>query len=197
MTDPQPNDPAQPPASDSPSLRPDAPTDGQPHAGQPYAGQPPHPGQPYGGQPQPGQPSAGQPYPANPPQTRGVVSWAMGFISLFFPLVGLVIGAVVMASLYPATARRGIPVATGNARSAANWGLTVLTVLVLTALYVIVLATFFPSTRQGFLPVGWSVIIVAVLSLVHLIVTIAGTVIGSSGRVFRCPIAIPYIRSRS
>ena len=183
MTVPQPNDSAQPPASDLPSPYP-----GAPAAGPPNAGQPPQPGQPY-----PGQPYAA----ANPPQTRGVVSWAMGFISLIFPLVGLVIAAIVMAGLYPATARKGIAVATGNARSAANWGLTVLTVLVLTVIYLIVLATFFPSTRQGFLPIGWSVIIVAVLSLVHLIVTIGGTVIGSSGRVVRCPIAIPFIRTAS
>lgn len=50
-------------------------------------------------------------------------SWALGFLAYIpFPLVSVLIAAIVMVCVYPSTRRKGVPLATQNARIAANWG---------------------------------------------------------------------------
>ncbi|MBC9935257.1 MULTISPECIES: DUF4870 domain-containing protein [unclassified Leucobacter] len=151
-------------------------------------------------QPAPQQPLTPQPayplqqqYVQQPPTGRK--SWALGFLAYIpAPLVGIVIAGIVMAAVYPSTKRRGIPLATENARIAANWGLTVLSVVVLLGLYVLTLAVGFPETKSaGFFPIGFAVLGYVVLAIAHAVVTIAGTVI-SGTRVFRNPLAIPFLR---
>ena len=80
-----------------------------------------------------------------------------------------------------------------NARRAANWGLTMLTVVVACAIYTLVLALGLPEARGGFLPIGLGVVVFYALAVVHTVLTIAGTVI-SAKRVFKNPLAIPYLR---
>ncbi|BAU33190.1 uncharacterized protein MalAC0309_2348 [Microcella alkaliphila] len=83
-----------------------------------------------------------QPY--TPPPARvptGQKSWALGFIAWApLPVLPLIGAAIVMMAVRPSAERSGHAVAAENARHAANWALTVLTVLVALALYVAVLA---------------------------------------------------------
>lgn len=155
---------------------------------QPASAQPaPHPGY----QPQQGYPQ--QQYIQRPPTGRK--SWVLGFLAYIpVPFVGILVAAIVMAAVYPSTRRKGVALATENARNAANWGLTVLSVVVLLGLYVLTLAVGFPETRTaGFFPIGFAVIGYILLVIAHVIVTIAGTVI-SGTRVFRNPLSIPFLR---
>lgn len=147
----------------------------------------PHPGY----QPQQGYPQ--QQYIQRHPTGRK--SWALGFLAYIpVPFIGILVAGIVMAAVYPSTKRKGIPLATENARIAANWGLTMFSVVVLLGLYVLTLAVGFPETKTaGFFPIGFAVIGYFVLAIAHVIVTIAGTVI-SGTRVFRNPLSIPFLR---
>src|SRR3982750_318482 len=111
------------------------------------------------------------------PAPTGRVSWALGFLAWIpVPFVGMIAAIVAMLAVYPSVKRKQVSAAAENARGAANWALTLLTVLVACALYVIVLAIGFPDTHQGFFPIGAAVIVYGVLAIVHAVVTIAGTV---------------------
>ncbi|MEO6533534.1 MAG: hypothetical protein ABIO06_08155 [Pseudolysinimonas sp.] len=128
------------------------------------------------------------------PAPTGRTSWALGFLAWIpVPFLGMIVAAVAMVAVYPSVKRKQVPAAAENARRAANWGLTLLTVLVACGIYVLVLALAFPETHQGFFPIGLAVIVFAALSVVHAVVTIAGTVIAGK-RVFRNRLAIPYLR---
>jgi len=142
-------------------------------------------------QPTPPPPSA---YPAyTPPPPTGRFSWALGFLAFIpIPYVSLVVAAIVMWATYPSRSTNPNPVVRDNARHAANWGITVLLVFVLCIVYTIVMAVP-EANRTGFFPIGGGVIGFLALSVVHLIVTIAGTVNGAT-RVFRGP-GIPFLRA--
>lgn len=90
----------------------------QPYPGQPYA--PAVPGPPYAGQPD-------APYPVPVQQPTGASSWAMGFLAFIpIPFLNVLITGIAMASMYPSVRKKGVPLATENARIAANWGLTLI-----------------------------------------------------------------------
>lgn len=110
-------------------------------------------------------------------------------------MVGLVIAAIVMISVYPGTKRKGVPMATENARYAANWGFTVLAAFAIFAVYFVTLMVAFPESKTaGFFPIGAVIIGYFLLAIVHAIVVISGTVV-SGTRVFRNRLSIPFIRS--
>lgn len=142
--------------------------------------------------------TSSQPY--TPPPARvptGQKSWALGFIAWApLPVLPLIGAAIVMMAVRPSAERSGHAVAAENARHAANWALTVVTVLVVLALYVAVLAVAVPDARQGFFPIGLAVIGYLALAIAHGILTIAGTVVAGNGRVLNPRIAVPFIRAR-
>lgn len=133
-------------------------------------------------------------YAPAPSAPTGASSWALGFLAFIpFPLVSLLAAAVVMVSMYPSARRTGVAVAAENGRRAANWGLTIITYYVLSAIYMPV-ASMLTSNAPGFFPVGWPVVGYLVLCLLHLIVVIRGMVKARRGEVFRNALGIPFIR---
>ena len=80
-----------------------------------------------------------------------------------------------------------------NATNAANWALTILVVFGLCAVYFAVMVSIEEFRTAGFFPIGAVIIVFFVLAIAHLIVTVAGT-IAAATRVFRAPIAIPFLR---
>ena len=207
---PQPPPPTYaPPTAGGHQPPPGAPYPGQqaapPYPGQP-AGQPYPPAQPYAGQPSPYQYPAGQPgspygygYPmAQPLRTpTGTLSWALGFlIFVMIPFVSSVISGVAMALTYSSGAKHG-GVARENARSAANWGLTYVTLSVVLVITHFITAISLASTDlgDGFFPIGIPITIYFAISILHVVLVIMGTVKASRGTVLRVPFAIPYIRA--
>lgn len=179
------------------------------------------PGQlPYGAPPPspyaaPAQPAYGAPgpYPAQPPAapqygtpgaygypvkpSTGTLSWALGFlIFIGIPFLSGIVSGVVMASVYRSVASKG-EIARQNARSAANWALTYLTVsTALIILHIIVLFAFARNEGvSGFFPLGIPITLYFAVSILHVVLVIVGTVKASGGKVMRVPFAIPYIRS--
>lgn len=138
-------------------------------------------------------------YPTSLPAARppsGTVSWALGFlIFIGIPFLSGIVSGVVMASVYKSSARKG-GIARENARSAANWGLTYLSVsTALLLLHIIVLIAFSNSSFAGdFFPIGIPIVLYFAVTILHIVLIIVGTVKASGGKVMRVPFAIPYIR---
>jgi uncharacterized Tic20 family protein len=135
-------------------------------------------------------------YAPVPMTPTGRMSWMLGFLAYIpIPVLGMIVAAIAMVAANGSAKRTGQPVAIENGRRAANWGFTVLVVMALCALYVLVLVVAAPDVGSaGFFPIGLSLVVFLVLSVVHVVVTIAGTVISGRGRVFRAP-AIPFLRA--
>ena len=147
--------------------------------------------------PAPSYPS-GQPVPypayAPPAGSGGGLSWALGFLAYAFPFVGAIAAGISMASVYRTVARRGV-IAEENARSAANWGLTfLLATIVLPSTQLILFAVVKPSSDELSSPLIAPFVIYLLIAALHAVLTITGTVRASTGRVFRVPFAIPFIR---
>ena len=177
-----------PPAAPPPQYAP--PQYGQP---QQYA-QPPQFAQPQ----QYAQPQYGQPvYGAPQKPATGTLSWVMGFlVFLPIPFLGVIATGIVMASVYRTSAQKNA-VAEANARSAANWGLTFL--LVSTGLlilhFILLFALTADSPATGFYPLGIPITLYALILLLHVVLTIVGTVRSSSGKIVRIPFAVPFLRA--
>jgi len=131
-----------------------------------------------------------------PGYTAGTMSYALGFLAYIpIPFAGLIIAGIAMAASKGSVSRRG-PVAAENARRAANWGLTVITVVLLTVILLIISGTIAAATdARGFFPTGLPILLYFAVAVAHLVVLIAGLVSTSSGRVFTNPIAIPFFRA--
>lgn len=122
------------------------------------------------------------------------LSWALGFLAYAFPFVGAIAAGISMASVYRTVARRGV-IAEENARSAANWGLTfLLATIVLPSTQLILFAVVKPSSDELNSPLIAPFVIYLLIAALHAVLTITGTVRASTGRVFRVPFAIPFIR---
>lgn len=220
-----PPQPPVPPAAHAPGTYPPQPGQFAPQPGQhpaqpaqypPYAapGQPApysaaQPGQ-YPAQPgqypqyaAPGQPGAYPPgqygYPVVQPARipTGTLSWALGFlIFLVIPFVSGIISGAAMALSFGASAKHG-GIARENARSAANWGLTYVTVSVVLLIvhFILVAGLSGGAGARGFYPIGIAITLYFALSILHVVLVIVGTVKASSGKVMRVPFAIPYIRA--
>jgi uncharacterized Tic20 family protein len=159
----------------------------------------PVPGYPTQGYPAPGYPAPGYPAPGYPPATppRGLLPWVLGFLIFIpFPFVGGLASGIAMA-VSGGSSRRAGGVARENARSALNWGLTYLLVsTLLLVLHVVVLFSLGRgSGTTGFFPIGIPITIYFVISIVHVVLVIMGTVRVSSGKAMRVPFAIPFLRA--
>ncbi len=160
---------------------------------------PPVPPNPYDADPaQPGVSPYGSPgvplYVARP--ATGALSWALGFLAYIpIPFLSIMVAGIVMAAVYPGTVRKQPQsLAAANARSAANWGLTLITVMLAIIIAFVVLMATLADRTVGFFPIGSPLLVYVALCVAHLVVTIVGTVTASRGSVFRNPIAIPYLR---
>lgn len=130
--------------------------------------------------------------PARP--ATGAISWGLGFLLYIpIPVVSAIVTGVVMASVYGSQRRLG-PVAEGNARNAANWGLTLTLGTVVSFGLTAILAVLLGGTVRGFFPIGTPILLYVALCIAHLVVIIVGLTRASRGEVFRNPIAIPFIR---
>lgn len=143
--------------------------------------------------------SGAVPVPYSAPVAKpatGQKSWALGFLAWIpIPLISLLIAAVAMLAVYPSTKRRQQPVATENARRAANWALTFLTIIVLSFATMVTIAVSVPDANSGgFFPIGYGLFGLVVVPIAHTIITISGTVIAGKGQVFRNWFSIPYLR---
>ena len=166
-----------------------------PAPGYPQAQQYPAPGYPAPSYPAPGYPQ-GQPYPYAAHPNGGTLSWALGFLVFAFPYVGAIAAGISMVSVRGAVERRS-EVAAENARSAANWGLTFLLISIVFPVTHFILITAAPSEwrQAGFFPIGSVITAYFVIVLLHIVLTIIGTVRASGGSVMRVPFAIPFFRS--
>src|SRR5699024_2974593 len=141
-------------------------------------------------------------YPAySQPPASGTVSWAMGFLSYIpIPYVSFLIAGIVMAAVYPSQRRRG-PVAAENARFAANWGLTMILAVVVLVGSGIVLGPVLDSIdgpeNEGLVGVSIALLLVSSfgIGITHLVMIIIGVVRAGKAEVFRCPLAIRFIRT--
>lgn len=132
-------------------------------------------------------------------QPTGAVAWGMGFIAcILIPFLSVLVAGIVMRAVYGSQARKG-PLAEANARSAANWGLTL--VFVSTGLLVLHFVLLFVLTSDGsttgFYPLGIPLTLYAAIVLLHLILTVVGTIRARAGKVVRIPFAIPFVRKPS
>lgn len=129
-------------------------------------------------------------------QPTGTLAWALGFIAcIFIPFLSVLVAGIAMRAVYGSQARKG-PLAEANARSAANWGLTL--VFVSTGLLVLHFVLLFVLTSGGevanFYPLGIPITMYGVIVLLHIVLTIVGTVRARSGKVVRIGFAIPFVR---
>lgn len=123
-----------------------------------------------------------------PPVPTGAASYALGFLAYIpIPFIGLIVGAVVMAATFSSSQKKG-GLAAENGRRAANWGLTVIAVMVVLIVWVLLLA--FTQTSSPFIPI----MVYLALSVAHLVVIIMGLVKANAGKVFDNKLAIPLLR---
>ena len=124
----------------------------------------------------------------------GRLSWALGFLAYIpIPFVSLLIAAVAIMITSASRRRSPNPLVRGNATNAANWALTMFVVVGLSVVYFAITVSVPEFRSSGFFPIGAVVIVLLVLAVAHLVVTIAGTVVAAT-RVYRAPIAIPFLR---
>lgn len=170
-----------------------------PPAAAPAYGQPPAygPPTPYGQAPQGYAPPApygaagGYGYPVKPP--AGALSWGLGFLAYIpIPYIGIVIAGIVMACVYRSQSRKS-PVAEGNARNAANWGLTI--ALLTVVCFLIALISGVGLGDSGAWIAGLMVVIWIAGCITHLVLIIMGLVRANRGAVLTVPFAIPFIRA--
>ncbi len=149
-----------------------------------------------GSMPPPPPPSGWSPPPPPPPagSTAGALPWGLGLlVFVCVPFVSSVIASVTMAIVGRSQRSREWAVAE-NGRRAANWGLTYLLLTVLlvgghfTLLFVL---TRDGSEIEGFFPFGIIITTWAVLTLVHVGLSVAGLIAGLNRKVLRAP-AIPF-----
>lgn len=167
------------------------PSGGQAPGGAPYlAGGPGHPAAPYPyslpGQPHPwGQAPAAANYP---------LPWFLGLLALIpFPFLGSVAGG--LAQVGAGLSRKEEGVGRTQARQAASWGLTYsLSVVVLTVAHFWMLYAY---TQDGptkdFFPVGIPLTLLAVVTLLHLVLSVVGGVRATKGKTMPF-FGIPFFR---
>lgn len=118
------------------------------------------------------------------------VAWGLGLLGLIFlPFVNLLVSGIVMTVVGLHQSRAG-GLARVNGRRAADWGLTVLVIIVpCIALWV----TALTIRAEGFFPWGISVIVWGLLGVLNLVFSIIGLAQAAGGRRVRVP-AIRFFR---
>ncbi len=141
----------------------------------------------------PGDPPGGAGYP---PRRNGALPYGLGFLAYIpIPFFNFIITGIVMASVYQSQRKYGA-LASENARRAANWGLTMVTVMVVMVISSLVMIPFVDGTEisgVAAIPIG----IILPLGIAHLVIIIMGLVKANRGDVFANKLAIPFLRDRS
>lgn len=126
----------------------------------------------------------------------GTLPYLLGILGLLpLPILSQLIAGIAMAAVYPSQRGRS-PVAAENARRAANWGLTVIVVTLGAIGLVLALQGLFGSgDAEQDVWVLWPFLVVVALGTAHLVVVVVGLVHTAQGKVFRNPLAIPFLRA--
>ena len=140
------------------------------------------------------------PYPQVHATPTGAVAWFLGLVVLVcLPFVGSLLAGLLMVILGLAQRGKG-SLAARNGTRAANWGLTyVLATVILVGTHFYLLwsqasdGTDTPLT-EDFFPLGIPVALWAVLTLVHVVMSIWGGAVALQGKPFRGN-GIPFIRA--
>ncbi|SIT72022.1 protein of unknown function [Microbacterium sp. RU33B] len=121
------------------------------------------------------------------------LAWGLGFLAYIpIPYIGIIIAGIVMACVYGSQSRKG-PIAEGNARNAANWGLTV--ALLTVVCFLIGLIAGAGLGNDGAWIAGLMAIIWIAACITHLVLIIRGLVRAGRGAILNVPFAIPFIRA--
>lgn len=137
------------------------------------------------------------PAPVLTPQpSSGAAAWALGLLALFmlpfFFAVAACIGMLIAAGVL----RRRGGLARVNATYAANWALTYLLLTILLCGGQVALLVVFTGGApvHDFFPLGIPITLWFAISIMHVVLSIVGTVKATGGRAFRAP-AIPFLRA--
>ncbi|WP_375001908.1 DUF4870 domain-containing protein [Aeromicrobium sp. CTD01-1L150] len=139
------------------------------------------------------------PRPAPTPSSGlGALPWGLGLlVFLCVPFVSSVIAAVVMV-IVGRSLRDKDEVTAENGRRAANWGLTYLlvTIVLITGHFVVLYLITRDDPIEGLHPLSYAITLWAVVTLVHVVLSLAGLVLGLRGSVLKAP-AIPFFGHRT
>lgn len=126
-------------------------------------------------------------------QDGGALPYGLGFLAFLpIPFVNFLVAGVAMAAVRGRQRRRG-PVAAENARHAANWGLTLIAVLVLLVGLAVILANVLPPRPGEFQVALLPIAGVLVFGVLHLVVIIRGLTHAGRGEVFVNRLAVPFL----
>lgn len=129
--------------------------------------------------------------PATP---RGAVSYGLGFLAyLPAPFFSMIIAGLVMAAVYPSQKRHG-GIAAENGRRAANWGLTIVGLMILIAGSFVWLSIAGQTESAFARAAGIPLACYLVLSVVHVVIILIGLVRANRSQVFDNPLAIRFLR---
>lgn len=105
----------------------------------------------------------------------------------------MIVAGLVMAAIYPSQKRHG-GLAAENGRRAANWGLTIVALMIVIAgsfVWLSIAGENDPDLARGALI---PVVSYIGLSIVHVVVILIGLVRANRSQVFNNPLAIPFLR---
>jgi len=105
----------------------------------------------------------------------------------------MIVAGLVMAAVYPSQKRHG-GIAAENGRRAANWGLTVVGVMIIIAGSFVWLTIAGQSEPGLARAAGIPLAAYLVLSIVHVVVILIGFLRANRSRVFTNPLAIDFLR---
>ena len=105
----------------------------------------------------------------------------------------MIVAGIVMAAVYPSQKRHG-GIAAENGRRAANWGLTIVAIMVLIAGSFIWLTVAGESSSALAGAAGIPLTCYFALSIVHVVVILVGFLRANRSRVFYNPLAINFLR---
>lgn len=137
-----------------------------------------------------------QPPPYVRPPGNGSIAWIVGLIVLLcLPFVGSLLAAALMIGLGLAQRSKG-GLAAHNGASAATWGVIhlVATIVLVGAHFGLVFWVTGGEGADGFFPVGIPITVWGLVSLVHLVMCIWGTVVTSQNRPFG--FGVSFFRAR-
>lgn len=149
---------------------------------------------------QPGYGHPGGPFPPiRPKEPGGVLPWALGFIAVIPAPVLAQFGAGLTMALVGSKQRLQRGIAGEQGREAANWGITFMVingVTLLAALVVTLIADQNLAFREDWVWLSPALLVLWAIGIfTHLVVCLIGVIMAVSGRVFRCLIAYPFLRS--
>lgn len=123
----------------------------------------------------------------------GALAYGLGFLAfLSVPIVAVMIAGLVMVAVFPAHKKKG-GLAAENARRAANWGLTIVALMVLIAAALGALWLVGRDAR-GVCPLTVLTVFYVIFAVTHVSVCILGVIKAHRGEVFTNRLAIPFLK---